>query len=498
MKNLIEELLHFTNRENFTLNKDNLFLVWHYGNPQVFKNADTTVKIENSLKSFLTSTLDVVRMYHAFNFSKPILRITDIDDADYFRIGLMRRELSGNMAYSKQRDHSAHTLYNYLIGWYIYTKSKLFQEKFKEHVHARINKYDGSNRVFGTLWPLTSILHDIGYIFEGSINTYDTSLHNELIKIGAEIVNEYFHHGFWIACKMDSVYDRANLFKVTNVNEPCFKNLSITGIADSLRSLGDLQTLKEKLGSEIQDENLSIVKRKILENRLPEDAFDLWHTNYKYFDNESMQDRIKTLRLFFEFQMSQGFNGTGIRILDHGVCSGLLLLLYCSYYFRIYAALDNTELSGSDLEIAEQFKGRAEEIDIKYNYSWWWESIIWATAATAIHNFMQLNHEGPITYKAPAPLNIEEDPLAYLGILVDCLQEWDRYSVDSESIFSGVLPLQGVDIKMGVNTNDKIEFRFTEMKENNVRSKHDYKDKIEKSLTKSLHNWQDYIQLSYS
>ena len=45
------------------------------------------------------------------------------------------------------------------------------------------------------------------------------------------------------------------------------------------------------------------------------------------------------------------------------------------------------------------------------------------------------------------PLRLEDDPLAYLGILVDCLEEWDRYSVFP---IIGRLPLQSSDVKLTV------------------------------------------------
>jgi hypothetical protein len=53
-----------------------------------------------------------------------------------------------------------------------------------------------------------------------------------------------------------------------------------------------------------------------------------------------------------------------------------------------------------------------------------WRAILRGTAATAIHNIQQL--EGPF-YEAGknyGPLTLEEDPLAYPGILVDILEEW--------------------------------------------------------------------------
>jgi hypothetical protein len=50
-----------------------------------------------------------------------ILQRTDIEEAAYFWQAVLRREITGNVTYSRQRDHFAHTLYNYLMGWYFFS-----------------------------------------------------------------------------------------------------------------------------------------------------------------------------------------------------------------------------------------------------------------------------------------------------------------------------------------------------------------------------------------
>jgi hypothetical protein len=59
------------------------------------------------------------------------------------------------------------------------------------------------------------------------------------------------------------------------------------------------------------------------------------------------------------------------------------------------------------------------------------------------------------------PLQLDEDPLAYLGILVDCIQEWDRYTVSRESVIAGVLPLQGADVKLA-NEGERIQIDYSD------------------------------------
>src|SRR6266481_4639429 len=81
------------------------------------------------MRKFLFSTMDEVRLRYARTCTKEILKTTDLEDADHFRQGLLRREISRDVAYAKQRDHSAHTLHNYLMGWYLFENCPLIRTK---------------------------------------------------------------------------------------------------------------------------------------------------------------------------------------------------------------------------------------------------------------------------------------------------------------------------------------------------------------------------------
>lgn len=165
--------------------------------------------------------MDEVRLRYAASCTKTILQSSDLTDADHFRQGLMRREITQNIAYPKQRDHSAHTLHNYLLGWYIYQGSPLIQQKISEHFELRDWPNNGGVP-FINLWPFVSLLHDIGYLFEGAITPLSTDIQHEQVQIGAEVAHDYFHHRFWIENGADSIYDRARLRDLAHVTEPDF------------------------------------------------------------------------------------------------------------------------------------------------------------------------------------------------------------------------------------------------------------------------------------
>src|ERR1700730_1626740 len=81
------------------------------------------VKFTNHLERFLTATMDEVRLTTSNRAVLEVLKTIGLADFAQFREAVLRRELSGTIAYEKQRDHSSHTLYNYLLGWYFFAHS---------------------------------------------------------------------------------------------------------------------------------------------------------------------------------------------------------------------------------------------------------------------------------------------------------------------------------------------------------------------------------------
>jgi hypothetical protein len=482
MPTLTKELLSFTKKGS-----KSLFDLLHFNSVPVLLQPQIGDAISSALEGFLTATLDEVRLRHAQTSGRNLLSLTDIDDADYFRQGLLRREISGDISYAKQRDHSAHTLYNYLLGWYVFSKSTILRLEMEKHFALRSFAKD-TDRNFLMLWPIVSIVHDIGYLFEGSNAPLTPSVQNKQVELGAEVVQDYFHHQFWIECKVDSMHDRARLRSLAGVEEPDFSLRSMTSIADSLRLLGSLQSLQQQVLHEVKQTNYPNCSWDCLNRKLPEDAFDLWERHYSFLKLDSMVERIATLRKFFEYEMTSGFNGTGLRMLDHGVCSGLLLLLYSTFYFRMHAGLETKKpFTDDDEKLHKAFVERTLPAGVSYNPSWWWNGIVWATSAAGLHNFMQVPHLKPLPYESPKPLRIDEDPLAYLGILVDILQEWDRYTVSPESAIGGVLPLQGIDVELNSTGKSGVTIKFRD---------NFFRDRVKKALTESLADWPQVIAVN--
>lgn len=119
MKPIRDVLWEFTQRHGVVVKPEESYDLFHSRIPP----ADA-----GHLRSFLYANMDELRLHHAEKYADAILKISDHDDAMYFRHGVLRRELSGDMDYDRQRDHASHTLNNYLFGWYLASKSSLCQK----------------------------------------------------------------------------------------------------------------------------------------------------------------------------------------------------------------------------------------------------------------------------------------------------------------------------------------------------------------------------------
>lgn len=144
--------------------------------------------------------------------------------------------------------------------------------------------------------------------------------------------------------------------------------------------------------------------------------------------------------------------------------------------------------SGGDVKIQEletHLFDRLAGQGCSYHAYWWWTSIVWATAAVAIHNLQQQGKRWPGCRDEITPLTLSEDPLAYLGILVDVLQEWDRYTVFRTSIFTGKLPLQGKDVRLGTDNGIVLIDYGSE----------DRAKKVREALNTSLQGWDQVVSV---
>jgi hypothetical protein len=468
MNNAIEELVAFVGRDDTALKR--------YFDAE--KKADFA-SMRADLNKFLRSTMDQVRVNRARQCTRRILKIADLDDLEHFREGVWKREATRGMAYDRQRDHTAHTLNNWLLGWYFYEKSRAIKEAINHAIDARgwdVQKKFGHEQYFGHTWQFTSLLHDIGYLFEGMLDGMDMSVQSAQATIGLRVTDEYFHLMFWKHMKTTSVHEQQELKNLIGEhavpNEPSLSRISIY-----LRGLGDLGRLQEHVARAL-DANEKL--RQFTPKALPGDAFDLWKQHFQAFNHEDAANRIDALEQAFLEDVTRGMPSLGIRVLDHGVCSGLLQLKIATFFYNLLANI-SAQRNGIPGRAKKKIEIREDEtVDVKADYEFWWSGIVWATASAALHNMQQRGKQWCLGVE-PGELKLADEPLTYLGVLVDCIQDWDRYFV-----FNSVerVPVQGVDVELGTE-NGLIVVKVPEK----------LQKKIVKDLTSALAGWDKIVKI---
>lgn len=472
-----------------------------------FRNAHTRQRRESRLdliagEKFFKATLDEVRLHYAERFTRSILERFDLDDAMHFHEAVLSRELTGSMTYEKQRDHAAHTLNNYLLGWFFFSHCKKLRDAVGTAIGKR-RKWEGEQSLhtrFGNVWVWASLLHDVGYLLEGNVQRVSPEVQHASIVAGARVIQDYFDHRFWFEVSGGSLDLRDELCAKNPAQDlvPRIDGSSIASVATSLSRIPVTKELQEAVAQALRADD------KSLPEPLHSDAFRLWHQHFAMYDTKeadattqmTMANRVDSVRRWFEGVLWDGYPAEGFRILDHGVCSGLILLQFSTFYFSV---LEKARQNKASPWSRKWFEDEQDRANVKPRF--WWDSVVWGTGAAAVHNIVQV----ALKYQDDAPaadvqthrypemkkLALDEDPIAYLGLLVDLLQEWDRYSVRrgtyvlSRGRPSTKLPLQSCEVEMGEEA-DRVVL--------DVGSE-DIAKRIIKDLTLCLTNWEELVEI---
>jgi 2'-5' RNA ligase len=216
----------------------------------------------------------------------------------------------------------------------------------------------------------------------------------------------------------------------------------------------------------------------------------------------------------------------GKRSLNHGVCSGLIVLQALTFFHELFWGFESEEakkwemneeawmkaqkdkkvqdVNRVSLEMFKDFKSKIidvpAQIKIRGGFlsDFWFKKVLWATASAAIHALIQKED-----YKKKCKDFVEEgqphltihynnDPLAFLGGLTDVLQEWDRYTVSGESAFSDTELLQSSDVIVEDSyKNGAIYFYYPNA--GNGRKK--WEEDLTKSMNNCLEGWTDIVEI---
>ena len=527
------------------LRKNNFYVITNHEDPQ-----KDDIVIHKDLNAFFEATLDEVRLKNANDFSKYALWISGNRPLAYFRKAASKREIAADIDFNMQRDHAVHTLYNYILGWYLFDNSLALQKAFRKNIgcdnteqsneenfykepghsffmeKSKLNnliqinpekKFISINLTneFGDVWCITSLLHDIGYILEGTLSSASTEVENVRVIRGSKVVHDYFNHWFWEKCRVD-FRAAQEMAKLLDVSIPDFKNSqSLASLGDRLCDIGSCENIRKNLVKT----NLVKTKDEEEEYFLNREAFSIWGMYYRKTNKEKMKRILEIVREEYYDAMWSGYN-QGYRNLNHGVCSGLIILQALTFYhefiwgfelidwghFDCKQHKENDQTNGISKTSYDETKKRIEEkffpkeMSIRSNPKpdFWFNKVLWATSSIAIHDVIQQGHYKQICKKydpekegETVKIKIDDDPLAFLGVLVDALEEWDRYTISGDAAFSKKTePLQGTDIDIEFESEEKPINFYYPVKGGEEK---DFASDIEKTLNDCLDGWKTLI-----
>jgi len=325
------------------------------------------------LKEFFATRSDIERLQHAEFLSERILSLTDFADMIPLRSTVATLEIKHLIRYKKQTDHTAHTVYLFLLGIWIYDHITGIREVIDKSIDSR-----KPLKLFIFQWTFASLLHDVGYLyydFEEGDNSSSWQLFDEMLSF------DYF------------------LRFSEELSEE--GKMELKQLWQEFSEQYELPSHAEQTSSGLLIESLDHIPW--LAELLPSYRSGLETMNSRHSLGAGLHS--------FAYQMSStGYDGHPV--VDHGIAGSLILLKYTSIWYWL------------SKHAAEKYPLLHEELNARFHYhSHTLEKhVISACRAVAYHNMSEIM------------FNLEEEPLLYLAVLCDELQIWDRFHSGPELI----------------------------------------------------------------
>ncbi len=434
---------------------DQLLDHFHYGHGAAEYLRGQIPGFVHKLRSFMRARTDIRRLQEGEKVAQLILATMYFRNIMELRSQVATYELMHMIRYKNQYDHTAHTLYLFLLGVWIYDSLP----NVKEAINNSINEVPHLKvKRFLFQWTYASLLHDIGYIFdhivvdakvqidEEGLRLYDGMFEYAWIKkhIIGDLRPEYEAILRRLCGEFARNYKRWDL-----VNEPTpeiiMKKLSnVIWVNEFLPDQAEKTDAFAWLAMETFDPN---------GEKMRQEAMRIASEGYYVADQKDLDPKV-----------------------DHAVASGLMLFQYTSAWYWLYhkIRLVNQQMYDSMTQTA------------KYDVPFFVEHIIPGCKAVIYHNLQQIGDQ-------IIKLELHKDPLLYLAVLCDELQVWDRFYVGTNRIITWRQSVQitAEDMMIDVDLNGNDMFIVTEFfnvdKERRVS--------IRKKLDSRLTGWNQLIQL---
>lgn len=367
-------------------------------NYKIFGNSDI-------IKSFLTSKSDIKRIIRSERAAYSILIENDLPELIYCRRKIRDMELGSNVFYPNQKDHTAHTLYVYLLGYYFGTSLIAFRDILNKKTEP--DSFFHSDQ--GTLnWVYASLLHDVGYFF------------TEHYTEGLELLENYFSEQF-IFAQIDQTLKIFFLFDSPLDEFKKTQNFSefISFIKNLINKYPKPNYSSKDPSSVIQNlQKINWYKELGLNS---DNLFSIFEFERFYSEAD-----INKFQSYIAEVARVGYSRDSEPVVDHAFASGAFLFQYSTFWYYLINESDN------HFNHEPWYKDFKERIWGPYNYPLenLKTSILPGIFACCAHNLNYFNQYGAELL----PIKLEKSPLLYLTILCDEIQNWDRIPSGNKAI----------------------------------------------------------------
>ena len=420
------------------------------------------------LSSFLHSRTDLGRLLAAEMVVGPILELNDLEEMSGIRSIVARQEMKHRIRYIKQQDHTAHTLYVYLLGLWLFDNVP----QAKRSVIKKISKgwqAEDYLKTFLLQWAFASLLHDVGYVFY----TLD-----ETTREDRELIDDVFSWD-WIQMQKGSTLAYDNPLKgLKEIHQKWEKEyLPKLGSGTAAAQSGDCVKILERLSAV-----------PWIEVMFPE-----WRGKnvFEIFDGGNSGET--PLRKYAHKVAEKGYDGKKeSRCVDHAVASGLLLFQYSSYWYFLMNQLELAGAEGAD-EHTKMTTSKDKMRHFDYKPKNLRLDILPACRSAAYHN---IRPEVDGATSVIRSITLERDPITFLSVLCDEIQKWDRFSAQEgdwdDLLKYAAAALEAGDIEIKVIEDDKFN-RFARV---HIHNKSYSSSGLRADLDKRLPGWRDVLSIS--
>jgi len=416
-----------------------------------------------AIVDFFTTRLDEKRALLGLEIIHYVFRENDMEGLWEIFQFLTRKELSGDF-FRTYRDHTTHQVLVFFLGCLLYEKVGRFQDLYHEqHIGQSGPDLDPLKTGFFYQWSCIALFHDFGYFFDvhepllSKIAIQRSDIERSKTKRSAiasffRFFEKYFNsylerqYRYWSKSDLDArtlaLINRFQEFALPKVDLQYRNHLDSRLISD-LRVAGKFVSLE------------------------PIDGFDLLES----FCEAYVPKACGTLGPYFNALNERGapYSSEYIRVWDHGIASALIFLKVCAFGFKVTDVMKALgpavdKLDDSVKMIAGEFERMFSMFD--YRKAIFDKTVTCSALAMALHNLRpvkRFEHFDAARYEPRDlrvfdlietkvfPIHAEEYFLGYLLLIVDQLQDWDRYRIVRTGDMAARQTIEGRHLKIAVN-----------------------------------------------